>query len=61
MLGHPWISEGKSIFYDKAFKCFGNTEDVIGQVKDIPFLLEDKISSEGGKYEKASRYVGCKS
>lgn len=54
-LAYTSDAEGKSIFYDKAFTCFSNAEEeAIDKVKDIPFLLEDKISSEGGKYEKAA-------
>jgi hypothetical protein len=29
-------------------------EELAGKVKDIPFLLEDKITKQGGKYEKAA-------
>ncbi|KAJ7781291.1 ThiJ/PfpI [Mycena metata] len=47
-------AEGKSIFAGKAFTGFSNAEETqVGKVKDIPFLLEDKITSLGGKYEKA--------
>ncbi|KZT29311.1 ThiJ/PfpI [Neolentinus lepideus HHB14362 ss-1] len=47
-------SEGKSIFDGKAFTGFSNAEEeAVGKVKDVPFLLEDKIKSLGGKYEAA--------
>ncbi|KDQ64278.1 hypothetical protein JAAARDRAFT_221214 [Jaapia argillacea MUCL 33604] len=46
-------AEGKSIFAGKACTGFSNAEEVaVDKVKDIPFLLEDKIMSLGGKYEK---------
>ncbi|KII94814.1 hypothetical protein PLICRDRAFT_33631 [Plicaturopsis crispa FD-325 SS-3] len=46
---------GKSIFAGKAFTGFSNVEEEqVQKVKDIPFLLEDKIASLGGKYEKAA-------
>ncbi|KAH7930103.1 class I glutamine amidotransferase-like protein [Leucogyrophana mollusca] len=49
-------SSGKSIFAGKAFTGFSNVEEEqVGKVKDVPFLLEDKISSLGGKYEKSAQ------
>ncbi|KAG2077473.1 class I glutamine amidotransferase-like protein [Suillus decipiens] len=48
---------GKSIFAGKPATGFSNVEEKqVDKVKasDIPFLLEDKISSLGGKYEKAA-------
>ncbi|KAG1806867.1 class I glutamine amidotransferase-like protein [Suillus plorans] len=52
---------GKSIFAGKAFTGFSNVEEEqVDKVKDIPFLLEDKISSLGGKYEKAAEPWGPK-
>ncbi|KAJ7368249.1 class I glutamine amidotransferase-like protein [Mycena albidolilacea] len=48
-------AEGKSIFAGKAATGFSNAEEIqVGKVKDVPFLLEDKIVSLGGKYEKAA-------
>ncbi|KAF7352839.1 putative chaperone protein HSP31 [Mycena venus] len=48
-------AEGKSIFAGKAATGFSNAEETqVGKVKDVPFLLEDKIVSLGGKYEKAA-------
>ncbi|KAF7351275.1 ThiJ/PfpI [Mycena sanguinolenta] len=48
-------AQGKSIFAGKAATGFSNAEEIaIDMVKDVPFLLEDKIKSLGGKYEKAT-------
>ncbi|KAJ6487872.1 ThiJ/PfpI [Mycena sanguinolenta] len=48
-------AQGKSIFAGKAATGFSNAEETaIDMVKDVPFLLEDKIKSLGGKYEKAA-------
>jgi len=45
---------GNSIFAGKSFTGFSNTEEeIVDKVKDIPFSLEDKITSLGGKFEKA--------
>jgi putative intracellular protease/amidase len=49
-------NSGTSIFAGKAFTGFSNAEEEeIGMVKAIPFLLEDELSSLGGKYEKAAQ------
>ncbi|KAJ7507742.1 ThiJ/PfpI [Mycena galericulata] len=54
-------AQGKSIFADKSVTGFSNAEEIqVGKVKDIPFLLEDRITSLGGKYEKASEPWGVK-
>ncbi|KAJ7700031.1 class I glutamine amidotransferase-like protein [Mycena rosella] len=54
-------AQGKSIFAGKAATGFSNAEEIqVGKVKDIPFLLEDKIVSLGGKYEKADEAWGVK-
>jgi len=46
---------GNSIFKGKKVTGFSNAEEeIVGKVKDIPFLLEDKVTSLGGKYEKAT-------
>jgi len=45
---------GKSIFLGKSFTGFSNKEEeIIQKVKEIPFLLEDKIIELGGNYAKA--------
>jgi len=50
---------GLSIFAGKAFTGFSNVEEEqTGGIKKIPFLLEDKIGEEGGKYEKAAEPWG---
>jgi len=47
-------ASGTSIFVGQSFTGFSNAEEEqAGKVKDIPFLLEDKLQSLGGKYEKA--------
>jgi len=47
-------AEGKSIFLGRSFTGFSNAEEhAIDNVKAIPFLLEDKITGLGGKYEKS--------
>jgi len=47
-------AEGKSIFLGRSFTGFSNAEEIaINAVKAIPFLLEDKITELGGKYEKS--------
>ena len=49
-------SADKSIFAGKAFTGFSNTEEEqVGKVNDIPFLLEDAITKQGGIYEKAAK------
>lgn len=49
-------SSDKSIFAGKAFTGFSNLEEEqVDKVKEIPFLLEDAISKQGGIYEKASQ------
>ncbi|KAI0685022.1 ThiJ/PfpI [Cytidiella melzeri] len=47
-------TEGKSIFAGREFTGFSNEEEsIIGQVKAVPFLLEDRLTELGGKYLKA--------
>lgn len=49
-------NSGTPIIAGKAFTGFSNAEEEqIGMVKAIPFLLEDELSSLGGKYEKAAQ------
>ncbi|KAH7908496.1 class I glutamine amidotransferase-like protein [Hygrophoropsis aurantiaca] len=53
--------DGKSIFAGKPFTGFSNAEErAVDKVNDIPFLLEDKIQSLGGHYEKADEPWGVK-
>jgi len=52
-------AQGKSIFAGKAATGFSNEEEIMmDKVKDVPFLLEDRIISLGGKYEKAAEAYG---
>ncbi|PPR05643.1 hypothetical protein CVT24_002869 [Panaeolus cyanescens] len=54
-------ANGKSIFEGRSFTGFSNAEEqAVDQVKAVPFLLEDKIQSLGGKYEKAPEPWGAK-
>ncbi|KAJ6537620.1 class I glutamine amidotransferase-like protein [Mycena capillaripes] len=47
-------AQGKSIFAGRAATGFTNTEEIaMDKVKDVPFLLEDKLISLGAKFEKA--------
>lgn len=53
--------DGKSIFDGKVATGFSNAEEQeIDLVKDLPFLLEDRIKSLGGTYEKADELWGIK-
>ncbi|CAK5275573.1 unnamed protein product [Mycena citricolor] len=52
-------AEGKSIFAGRAATGFSNAEEnAVDMVQEIPFLLEDRIVSLGGKYEKAAEIWG---
>ncbi|KAF9058128.1 ThiJ/PfpI [Panaeolus papilionaceus] len=54
-------ANGKSIFEGRSFTGFSNAEEeAVDQVKAVPFLLEDKIQSLGGKYQKAAEAWGPK-
>ncbi|CCM04059.1 uncharacterized protein FIBRA_06218 [Fibroporia radiculosa] len=54
-------STGESIFNGKAATGFSNfEEEQVGKVKDVPFLLEDRIKALGAKYEKAGEPWGVK-
>jgi len=53
--------DGKPIFSGKAVTGFSNAEEeAVGMTKDIPFLLEDRITALGGKYAKAAEAWGPK-
>ncbi|KAF8591579.1 class I glutamine amidotransferase-like protein [Ramaria rubella] len=53
-------TDGKSIFAGRKFTGFSNAEEEQFQgVDTIPFLLEDKISQLGGKFEKAAEPFGA--
>ncbi|KAJ7592089.1 class I glutamine amidotransferase-like protein [Mycena floridula] len=52
-------SQGKSIFIGKSFTGFSDAEkEALNAVAWIPFLLQDKITALGGKYEKADELFG---
>lgn len=52
-------ADGKSIFNDKAFTGLSNAEESqLGAEQEVPFSLEDKIVSQGGKFEKAAELFG---
>ncbi|TDL29515.1 class I glutamine amidotransferase-like protein [Rickenella mellea] len=52
-------AEDKSIFHGRKATGFSNAEEELaGMVKAVPFLLEDKIISLGGNYEKAGEPWG---
>ncbi|KAF4619355.1 hypothetical protein D9613_005211 [Agrocybe pediades] len=52
---------GKSIFAGRTATGFSNEEeDMVGKVKDIPFLLEDRIREKGGTFTKADKPWGVK-
>lgn len=46
--------EKRSILYGRRVTGFSNEEEKsIDGLKDLPFLLEDRVIAAGGKYEKA--------
>ncbi|KDR68123.1 hypothetical protein GALMADRAFT_78961 [Galerina marginata CBS 339.88] len=50
---------GKSLFAGRTATGFSNEEEVdFKTVKDVPFLLQDKIIELGGKYVKADKIWG---
>ncbi|PCH41499.1 class I glutamine amidotransferase-like protein [Wolfiporia cocos MD-104 SS10] len=52
-------ASGKSIFSGRKATCFSNVEEEqVAKVKDIPFLVEDRIKELGGTYEKAAEPWG---
>ncbi|EMD40839.1 hypothetical protein CERSUDRAFT_80494 [Gelatoporia subvermispora B] len=54
-------ANGKSIFAGRKATSFSNLEEEqVNKVKEIPFLVEDKIKTLGGTYEKAAEPWGVK-
>ncbi|KAF7301314.1 DJ-1 protein-PfpI domain-containing protein [Mycena indigotica] len=54
-------TQGNSIFAGKAATGFSDAEEIqVDKVKDVPFLLEQRITELGGKYEKAAEPWGAK-
>lgn len=51
--------EERSILYGKRVTGFTNDEEKsIDGLKDLPFLLEDRVTERGGKFEKAAEPWG---
>jgi len=51
-------ASGKSIFAGRKATGFTNAEEIaVDKVKDIPFLLEDRIIELGGIFEKADNWA----
>lgn len=54
-------SNGKPIVAGRQVTGFSNNEEEqVGKVKDVPWLLEDKLIALGGKYSKAEQAWGPK-
>jgi putative intracellular protease/amidase len=52
-------ANGKSIFEGRTATGFSNEEEtMVDGIKLVPFLLEDRIKSLGGKYEHADKAWG---
>lgn len=55
VLRHPKAADGKSVVRDKAVTGFTNTEEAaVGLTDVVPFLVEDMLTRNGGKYSKAA-------
>jgi len=55
VLRHPKAANGKSVVQDKAVTGFTNTEEAaVGLTDIVPFLVEDMLSKNGGKYSKGA-------
>ena len=51
-------SNGRSIFEGRAATGYTNEEEIaIDAVEDVPFLLEDRIKSLGGRFERANKWA----
>lgn len=54
-LRHPKTREGQSVVHGKSVTGFTNTEeDAVGLTQVVPFLLEDMLAKNGGKYTKGA-------
>lgn len=54
VLRHVKDNQGQSIVKDKAVTGFTNTEEAaVGLTKIVPFLVEDMLKENGGRYSKA--------
>jgi len=55
VLRHPKAADGKSVVRDKAVTGFTNTEEAaVGLTDVVPFLVEDMLTRNGGKYSKGA-------
>jgi putative intracellular protease/amidase len=53
VLRHPKAADGKSVVHGKSVTGFTNTEEAaVGLTDVVPFLVEDMLSRNGGKYAK---------
>lgn len=53
VLRYPKASDGKSVVHGKSVTGFTNTEeDAVGLTKVVPFLVEEMLVTNGGKYSK---------
>ena len=54
VLRHPKTSDGTSVVQGKTVTGFTNSEEeAVGLTKVVPFLVEDMLKQNGGKYSKA--------
>ncbi len=55
VLRHPKASDGQSVVHGKSVTGFTNTEeDAVGLTQVVPFLVEDMLVTNGGKYTKGA-------
>ena len=53
VLRHPKAADGKSVVHGKSVTGFTNTEEAaVGLTDVVPFLVEDMLIKNGGKYAK---------
>jgi len=57
-LRHVKASDGQSLVRGKSVTGFSNTEEVaVGLTDIVPFLVEDMLTEEGGRYSKGEDWV----
>jgi len=55
VLRHAKAADGKSVVQDKAVTGFANSEEAaVGLTDVVPFLVEDMLTRNGGKYSKGA-------
>ena len=55
VLRHAKDADGKSVVADKAVTCFSNSEEAaVGLTDVVPFLVEDMLADNGGKFSKGA-------